>query len=523
MRVGAIDIGTNSVHLLVADVTPDGEILVVEKDRVQVQLGSGGLGARILTDDAMTRGIEALASFRLACDSLGVEDIHAAATSAVREASNGAAFCKAVKARTGIHVRMVSGVDEARLIYLGARSAVDFTMGRALLFDLGGGSTEFILCDAEQALITLSLPLGHIRLTDAFRAADPFSDAERRGMRARIQAELQPLVQRVHGDDFRSLIGTSGTVRTLARMATLARNEKPPDHDHGLLLHRRELEELIKAFQTLPSSELDRLPGMDMRRRQTLPAGAVLVREVMKALGKNTLVTSERSLRDGLLVDWALHHRPEIALSGKAPDPRRRAVLVAMERYQVDEAHAQHVASTAEALFDGTANLHGLRVDDRHLLRSAAMLHDIGHHIASKDHHKHGWYLLRNIRMYGFTAPEIALMSVLVRFHSGARPKSNNAELKSLSPDDQRRAWVLIGLLRLADALDRSHDQLIQDVKVDVSEEEVRVTAIASQRADLERWAAPRRSVLLANTLGRPVTIHIVDATDASTTMDDAG
>lgn len=516
MRIGAVDIGTNSVHLLVAEIDGNGQITTIEKAREQVMLGSGGIGRQQITDEAFNRGVEALRTFRAACDSLDVVDVHAAATSAVREASNGQAFCRAVKSETGIHVRVITGMDEARLIYLGAKDHLDFTHGRVLLVDLGGGSTEVVLCDRRDALHLQSLTAGHIRLTEAHVGPSGFDDEARRAMKKTVRGVLKPLLQRVRPEDVGSVVGTSGAIRCLARMATLARGEALPSHGNGLVLHRKEIEQLVARFVALPTERTVELPGMDPRRVQTLPAAAVLVREVLKALGLSALVTSDRSLRDGLVVDWILRNRPEIDLSAAFPDPRRRSVVLAMRRFGVDASHARHVAATALELFDRTADLHRLPATDRALLRDAALLHDIGHHIAGKGHHKHGQYLLQHIRLYGFNAPEVAVLSNVVRYHNGSKPKLAHPAFAALPAADRQRVRVMAGLLSLADGFDRSHEQPVRGLEVLREGGGLQVVAHAVDRADLERWSVDHRRDLLARALGRDLRVTIRPVEDGA-------
>ncbi|MCO4744180.1 MAG: Ppx/GppA family phosphatase [Proteobacteria bacterium] len=512
MKVGAIDIGTNSVHLLIAAIDPSGHVEVVEKAREQVELGSGGLSAQELTPEAIARGVRALESFKAACDGHDVEDIYATATSAVREASNGVDFCLAVKEATGIHVRVIAGAEEARLIHLGARRDLDFSAGRVLVFDLGGGSTEFILCDAEDALLQQSLRIGHIRMSELFHRTDPLGAEDYRALKTAVRGALTPLLHRVRGGDFQSLVGTSGAVRTLAMMATLRRGDQAPEHAHGLVLHRSELDALVRIFRTEPKATYAKLKGMDPKRIHTLPAGAIIVREVMKAFDVTRLVTSERGLRDGLIVDWVLRHRPEITLAATTPDPRRRAVLATMRHYHADPDHAAFVARASRVLFDATAPLHGLRIDDRRTLEFAAQLHDIGHHIAGKDHQKHGMYLIRHTRMPGFTAPEIDVMAQLVRYHRGRGPRNKHQAFAALKSEDKARVRVLSGILQLADALDRGHDQNTTQLSADLEGGELRVSATTREAPDLERWSSIRRKKLLEDSLGIAVNIEVQKA-----------
>ncbi|MFT7521849.1 MAG: exopolyphosphatase/guanosine-5'-triphosphate,3'-diphosphate pyrophosphatase, partial [Kiritimatiellia bacterium] len=456
MRVGAIDVGTNSVHLLVADVASNGSFQVVEKQRRQVELGSGGLGKNRLTPKAWLRGMKALTEFAQVCHGFGVAEIYCAATSAVREAQNGSAFCKDVKLTTGIHVRVISGLDEARLIYLGARPHLDYTKGRVLLFDLGGGSTEFILCDAETAHVRASLPVGHIRATESFRSNNPMTAQEVQAIRGATRTALEPLLQRIHPDDIGRVVGTSGTVRCLARMATQARGDDRPEHDDGLVLHAHELQSLIGIMCERSTNRLTSLPGMDNRRKGTLPAGAVIVSEILNILKQSDLVTSDYALRDGLIADWSNKHQPELDDMRLVPDPRRRSVLNTMRRFNVDTSHAKRIARMSLQLFDATAPRHHLRIDDRRLLEFTALLHDIGHHISGEDHHRHGQYILRHTRMSGFTQPEINQMAFIVRHHRGKIARTR--DLASLEDESKRRVRILAGMVAIAEALDRGHD-----------------------------------------------------------------
>jgi exopolyphosphatase/guanosine-5'-triphosphate,3'-diphosphate pyrophosphatase len=511
VRVAAIDVGTNSIHMLVADVQPDGSTRHVEAARVQVMLGSGGLDAHRITPEAFARGVEALRSLRAAAASLDVEDFYAAATSAVREASNGPAFVKAVRDATDIHVRVISGTDEARLIYLGARPALDFSRGPVVLFDVGGGSTEFILAHGAEPLALMSQHMGHIRLAESVLKGDTFDEQDRLAIKRAVRRELKAVAERIPPGSFAQLVGTSGTSRCLARMCHAARTGVVPDHEEGLVLQRKELERLIGRLRELPRSRYEELPGMDLRRRDTLPAGAVLVREIMKVLGAERMTTSERGLRDGLLVDWVLHHRPELALERTVHQPRERSVLAAMERFGVEQAHARQVARLATEIFDRTARVHNLQASDRELLRDAALLHDIGHHIAGEGHPQHGQYLLKHIRMYGFHAPEVAVLANIVRYHSRSRPKRKHHDFAVLSKEDQRRVNLLAGMLQIADGLDRSHNQPVEQVVVESSGGRVLIRAICREVAELERWECTQRVRLLSDALGLPVEVEVVD------------
>lgn len=509
MRVAAVDVGTNSVHLLVAEVSSDGEVRPIDAARHQVELGSGGLDAHQLTPAAFDRGVEALTKIAETARRFEVDDITAVATSAVREAANGPQFVRAVKEAAGIHLRVIPGTEEARLVYLGVRSALDLTKGPALLVDIGGGSTEFILADGDGPKTVASLHLGHIRLAERFHRDDPITPDGRQALKRHIKAEIAPLIARLPPGCFGSFIGTSGTARAATRMANALAGRALPKHDEGHVTTRKAIDRLLEELAQRPRAAFDEIPAFDPRRRATLFAGVTLLREIMKATGAIELTTSERSLREGLIEDWIRQHRPELEISRTIQTPRERTVELTLRRFGADRLHAEQVAQLAERLFDGTARLHDLGASDRLLLREAALLHDIGHHISGEDHPKHAQYLLKHIPLLGFTTPEVAVLANVVRYHSRSVPRSKHTDFAALTTTDQRRVRILAGLLRIADGLDRSHSQPISDLRIETARGTVQIRALAHLDADLEQWEVDQRVDLLADVLGRPVTVVV--------------
>jgi exopolyphosphatase/guanosine-5'-triphosphate,3'-diphosphate pyrophosphatase len=354
------------------------------------------------------------------------------------------------------------------------------------------------------------LPLGHIRFCDEHHHSDPLNDEDYSQLKKAANKVIDNLMLRINSGDFRSLIATSGSARCLARMATIARDNNHPEHNHGLILTQQEIEHFVSKFRRLTRLECSQIPGIDNRRLRTLPAAAVIICQLMKKLDIKQLVTSEYSLRDGLIIDWIIKHRPEIDLSKTVADPRRRSVLYLLQRYGGHPAHSHQVARFALQLFDATGHLHGLRITNRRLLEFSALLHDIGHHISGKDHNKHGAYLIRHSRIHGFTAPEINILADLVRYHRGPKPNSTHTHYAGLNSQDRRKVKVLAGILRLSDALDRSHEQVITDITVTTTSESIDIKVWSSAPLDLERWSFERRKTLLQSTLNLPINIEIL-------------
>jgi len=512
MRVAAIDVGTNSIHLLVADVGPDGQWKVVEKQRNQVELGRGGLDRTRLADDAMARGLHALTAFQHTIDALGAEAVTAAATSAVREAENGNDFVRTVRRETGIAIRTVSGAEEARLLFQGIKADLDFDDGPVLLVDIGGGSLEIVLADETGVKLARSLPLGHIRLSERFLGSDPPRKGELSQLRKHVAERLEPILDEIaaHPRPVARIVGTSGSIRTLGRMASRRRREHELPHGQGLVVRLEELREIQQIFATTKRSRLADIPGMDPRRRATLPAAAAVLRKLLDHFAPIDLVTSDRSLRDGLLADWVERHRPELIAVAPGGSPRRRTVLRMMDRFAGDRAHAEQVRRLALTLFDGLQlDLdEATRASWRAMLEDAALLHDVGHHISARDHHKHGQYIILHSRMVGYTGPEVAVLANIVRYHKRS-PKSDHDGFAALDEPQRTQVEHLSAILRVADALDRSHCQLVQDLEIRDDGTAVNLTARVPEEAHIERWAAEGSTNRLSNAIGRPVEVAV--------------
>ena len=312
------------------------------------------------------------------------------------------------------------------------------------------------------------------------------------------------------------MYGTSGSIRTLARMAALAAGQPEPQHEHGLVLERTALKSLLQTLQTTRAARLTELPGMDPRRRSTLVTAAAVLYQIMKSLDGAELVTSEHALREGLLADWVDRHRPELRYELAGTPPRMRSVLRLQDRYGVDRVHDEQVRRLALRMFDGTVGLHGLDLDSRAMLEFAALLHDIGHHIDPRDHEKHAQYLVLHSRMAGFTAPDLAVLANLVRYHRGPRPKQTHRAFAALSKANQRRVEILSAILQFADSLDRSHRQPVRTLLVRTVGAKLMIDAtVDAEEVYVERWSSERRAEVLEVVLGREVSLSFTPLTGA--------
>jgi len=497
MRIAALDVGSNSFHLIVAEVETGGRINVLDRAKEMVRLGDSTLHKGVIAPEVFRRGLDALKALRRIADRHKVDALVAVATSAVREAQNGGEFVRAARDEAGIDIRVIRGDEEARLIYLGARSSLDLGKRRVALFDLGGGSLEIVLADAQELYYTSSLKLGVIRLTESFPCSDPPTARERQHLAERVRAVLDPVVSRVRAMGFDDVAFTSGTASALAG---LLRAENGGNRSNIALA---DLAALEQKLGTMTVAARAKMPGVDARRADTIYAGAVVFRTALELAGAEEATLCETALREGIIADYVASNRPGILLVEEFPDLRRRSVMELARRCQFREEHGTHVARLALSLFHQTRRLHKLPEADAELLEYAALLHDIGFYISPHRHHRHTEYLIKSHAMTGFSKSEVQIIALTARYHRKAEPRYGRGPMKSLSKNDTRRVRYLAGILRVADALDRTHARLVRAVRCSVAPRTVEIRVDADGDPELELWAARRKGDLFEDLAGR--------------------
>jgi exopolyphosphatase/guanosine-5'-triphosphate,3'-diphosphate pyrophosphatase len=507
MRIAAIDIGTNSVHMIVVQVRPDLSFEVIGREKEMVRLGAGGLGGRALTPEATNAALQALSKFRRLAESHGVDEIRAAATSATREAENGGEFLKAIETHTGIRAQVISGQEEAQLIHRAALYGVDAGDREAVVIDIGGGSVEITLGTAQGARLSRSFKLGVIRLTERFVTSDPLSRREQRKLVSHITDELGSYVEKISDAGFGRVIGTSGTILSLGAMAWAAEHGRSPAEVRNLRVSSKALHRLRKTVLDLDINERLKLPAVDPRRVDLLVGGTVLFDTILRELGADEFTLCDYALREGLVLDYIARNRKHIAQIDRYPDVRRRSVIELCERCRYWPEHAQQVARLATSLFDETRSVHGLTDREREWLEYAALMHDIGVHISYPRHHKHSYYLIKNGDLRGFEPAEIEAMALVARYHRANTPKKSHEGMRDLKGVDRQTVRMLAALLRLAESLERSHAQVVTKLELHDRRNDYLLNVRANGDAELELWAAQRQRAPLEALLGKPVYI----------------
>jgi exopolyphosphatase / guanosine-5'-triphosphate,3'-diphosphate pyrophosphatase len=513
MRIAAIDIGTNSVHMIVVRVRPDLSFEIVDREKAMVRLGAGGLDGKALTSEAMSSALQALSKFKRIAESHRVDEILAAATSATREARNGGEFLARVERETGIRPRVISGVEEARLIHQAAVYGVDVGGGRAVVIDVGGGSVEITLGTPTSVQLARSFKIGTIRLTERLVRSDPLSDRDERKIVKHVLGEIDRYCEQIVAAGFDRVIGTSGTILSLGAVAATAARGSPPSELRNLHIAAKQIHRLRKQVGALDLEQRLAIPGLDPRRADLIVAGAVLLDTILRRLGAEELTLCDLALREGLVLDYIRRNRRQIAQIDSIPDVRRRSTLELAERCSYYAEHANQVVRLALALFDQTRSIHGLTDRDREWLEYAALMHDIGGHISYSGHHKHSYYLIKNGDLRGFHPDEIEVMALVARYHRRGTPKRSHPQYAQLPATLRRTVRTLASILRVAESLDRSHAQPISGLEVHDRGDDILISLHAAGDAELEVWATARHLDAFQEVVNKTVRLEMADAT----------
>ncbi|MBS0171120.1 MAG: Ppx/GppA family phosphatase [Nitrospira sp.] len=503
-KLAVLDIGTNSIHMVLAEVQPDYSYKILDRFKDMTRLGDGVFTSRRLSDQAMMRGLEVIRALVTLARNKGYEQIQAVATSAVREARNGGEFLDHVAQQTGLVVRVITGAEEARLIFLGVQNSVALPERPTLVIDIGGGSVEVIVGNRDQVFQARSLKLGAIRLKDLYLTKTPPSKGMLSELEQAVTAQLKAGLGPYKTKRVEQIIATSGMAGNLAEVIHLQRTGRPLPQLNLAQVSAKEIAAVEKRLAGASLKTRLAMPGLDPKRVDTLLPATIVFRILLELLQKTELTICDKAIREGLIYDFIQRHHERIQAERDIPDVRKRNIMALAHRCHVSETHALHVAGLALRLFDQTRPLHGLGLREREWLECAAILHDIGYLINSRQHHKHAYYLIKNSDLSGFTAEEIDLVANVARYHRRSVPNRKHDEFHALPGGSQRTINVLSALLRIADGLDRSQFSVVQQVDVKLGKSVV-ITVQASGDAELELWAARGRSDLFEKVFKRPV------------------
>ena len=510
MRIAAIDIGTNSVHMIVVRVRTDLSFEIIDREKFMVRLGAGGLDGRALTAEAMNAALQAVATFKRLAKAHNVDEILAVATSATREAANGGEFLARVERETGIRPLVITGAEEARLIHQAAVYGVDVGSGRAVVIDIGGGSVEITLGTATTIQLARSFKIGVIRLTERFIKSDPLSERDDRRLEKHVLADIDRHCDQIAASGFDRVIGTSGTILSMGAVAATTARGTPPSELRNLRISAKQIRRLRKDVRGMDLESRLSMPGLDPRRADLVVAGAALLDTIMRRIGAEELTLCDLALREGLILDYVRRNKRQIAHIDSIPDVRRRSTIELAERCNNYSAHSRHVARLALAIFDQTRPVHGLTDREREWLEYAALMHDLGVHISYPRHHRHSYYLIKNGDLRGFEPDEIEVMALIARYHRRGTPKRTHEEYASLAVPMRRAVRGLASILRVAESLDRSHAQVVSALELLDRGDDLLLQLRTTGDAELEVWATSRHVGPFEKLVGKPVRLAAV-------------
>jgi len=499
-NIAALDIGTNSFHMVVAKVVDKGfEVIAREKESVRIGHGAGEM--KELSPEAIERGIACLGRMQQVASSLNA-DIIAVATSAVREAKNKGEFIRRAKREAGIDIQVISGVEEARLIHVGALHAIGRPEATMFLCDIGGGSTEVVIGSDDEEMLARSFKLGAVRLTDRFFSSETLHPSAVGSCKAFVRSTLMVIQPDIAELGYDIAVASSGTAETIARIIHAQSGEPEPKTLNCYEFTRIQISETVKALAECTTiEERQRKFGIDKSRSQIILAGAIILEAICDVYGIGTLVYSDYALREGVLID-ALRRRG-LGPQSSEHDPAMHSVRQLAERCDDRIEHSENVARLACQLFDQLQKTLQLEPETRKLLEAAALLANVGVVISHSKHHLHSYYVIRNSELVGLSDREIELIAQIARYHRKGEPKLDHAPFTALNDSDKHLVRSLAGILRVCVGLDRTHDGRVKKVQVKQTDSEVVIEFSCAKKFDTElnEYSANERKALLSDVL----------------------
>jgi exopolyphosphatase/guanosine-5'-triphosphate,3'-diphosphate pyrophosphatase len=503
-RLAAIDVGTNSMRMIIAEVESPATYAILDDERAQTRLGEGLYETGRIGDKSFERSLEALGTMKAIADGNEVDEMRVIATSAIREAENGDEFVQAARDRFGVEIEVIPAEEEAQLAFRSVLQHFRLDEGPTSIVDIGGGSMEVVLVAGTVIEDVHSLALGAVRLTELYVHSDPVERDDWKALRRGIRREIRDHLGKPSFTT-PTMIGSGGTFSALAAMSQYERHGEVGT-THGYVLSQADLVHLLDRLRETPLKQRKQIGGLNPERADIILAGAAAVERLARVLGVQRIIVNERGIRDGVLLEMIGRRFPEVP---DVPLHENRLDWVRSfgRKCHTNEPHCEQVARLAGQLFDALQERFDLDPADRELLVAAALLHDVGYLIGHPKHHKHSYHIISHSGLPGFTGREIELIALLARYHRRAHPKKSHPEFGRLSPDDRRRVRKLAGILRIADGLDRTHGQAARTLNVEADDDTVRIEVVADSNPEVDLWDANRKAGLFESAFDRETEI----------------
>ena len=500
-RLAAIDIGTNSIRCIVVEVDQQGRFLVLDDEKATVRLGENLSKSGMISPAASKRAIEAIGIMRKLIEGFQVVDVEAVATSAVRNASNGAELIEILNRELGREIRIISGEEEAELAAISSLHNFEMQDKRHAMIDIGGGSVEIVIALGSHIEEYYSLDLGTVLMTERFFVSDPLKNCDYQ----KFQHYIKSVLKKTFSEEkiaVQTFIGSGGTITSLGAMVM---NMRGQDYSsvHGYEVLRSEVVHLLAMLMRKDLKGRKAVPGLNPDRADIIIAGLGLIDELMGFFGANMLKVNERGIREGLIIRCM----KRLALMPETSTRRnwRESVLEFARSCHFDEPHSKHVSKLSLAIFDSLTKKSKLKKTERRLLEAAALLHDIGYFISYSSHHKHSYHLIRHADLFGFTPREREIIAQIARYHRKSLPKKKHDEFQRLNEADRACVCSLGGIMRLADGLDRRRSGFVEVVEIRQDDTDITMKLLGTEDISVEIFGANAKKDLFEKTFKKRV------------------
>lgn len=512
-NIAAIDVGTNSFHLIVVKIKEDGNFEIIDREKEVIRLSEGSTGdIKLIKPNALKRALTTLKRFKGIADSHGAT-VRAVATSAVRESHNKNEFIAKVLNETKIEIEVISGYEEARLIYLGILKAVPIYNKKSLVFDIGGGSTEFVVGYKGKLIQSASLKIGAVRLAHKFFPDFEITNQRIKDCRKWVEGEIFHASEVMKKEGFDICAGSSGTIMSAGLMIQSMRKGSSSNQMilNNFEFTRDELKKIEKEILSCKSVEKrKKIPGMDEKRADIIPAGIIILSTIFDLFVLEKMTISGYALREGIIIDTLQKEKINGSTKPNLVDIRKESVKHLAETSRYDVEHCRHISKFALKIFDDLKNLHQLGDECREFLEAASILHDIGYHIAHTNHHHHSFYIIRNSELLGFNDNEISIIANTSRYHRKSHPKKSHDDFNELPIRTQQIIKKLSAILRVADSFDRTHKRIVQSVECSVKSNKIEMKLDIKKGAnpEIELWSLERRKALFEEVFEKVLQIN---------------
>lgn len=513
-NLAAIDVGTNSFHLIVVKIKDDGNFEIIDREKEVIRLSEGSTGdIKFIKPEAIDRAIGCLKRFKVIADSHNAL-LRAVATSAVRESHNKNEFIERAIKETGIEIEVISGYEEARLIYLGILKAVPIYNKKALVFDIGGGSTEFVVGSKGKMLQTVSLKIGAVRLAQKFFPDYEITSKGIKECRKWVEGEIFHAAELMKREGFSICAGSSGTIMSAGLMIQAMRNSNYSSQAilNNFEFSKSELKSVEKEILSRKTiDKRKKIPGLDEKRADIIPAGIIILSTIFDLFELEKMTISGYALREGIIIDTLQKEHLNESTKPNLIDIRKESIKHLSESCDYDREHCKYITRFALKIFDDLKELHQLEDENKEYLEAASILHDIGYHIAHTNHHHHSYYIIRNSELLGFNENEISIIAHTSRYHRKSHPKKSHDDFSELPERTQSIIKKLSAILRVADSLDRTHKKIVQSVECRVKRGVVELNLGIKKNGnpEIELWSLDRRKFLFEEVFGRSLSVII--------------